>query len=182
MAIPKKKENKKKKTTTSKKRTKAETGATGKIEERKDNVENDVHLTKHFELYALWKAMPPIIKGVTPKDLEEKYFIDDPMLIELLQLRTQRQFADHFDLCEDTLTRWNNRLKERDLFADIREWSNKLLKNVMMSTYRVAMSKDPKANGDRKLFLQFSGWGEEMTVTQKGESLADIIKRDLKIA
>ena len=152
-----------------------------KLETQKDIPENDANYMREFELYAIWKSLPPILKGETPADLEKKYFIDDEVIIELLQIRTQRQFADHFKLHENTTTRWNSRLKERDLFADIREWTNKLLKNVMLSTYRVAMSKDPKANADRKLFMQFGGWGEEMTVHTKGESLADIIKRDLDI-
>lgn len=136
---------------------------------------------REFDLYALWKSLPPMLRGVTPKDLEEKYFIDDEALIQLLQLRTQRAFADHFGFDEKTLYGWNKKLADRDTFADIRAWSNKLMKNVIMSTYRAAMLKDPKANSDRKLFLQFGGWGEEINVNNKGETLTELFKRGLGI-
>lgn len=136
-----------------------------------------------FETYALWKNLPPMLKGVTPKDLEDKYFIDDEDLITLLQIRTQRAFADHFKVNERTLWEWNGKLRsgDRDQFADIRNWTKQLMKNVMMSTYRAAMLKDPKANSDRKLFLQFNGWGEEINVNNKGETLTELFKRGLGI-
>lgn len=176
MAAPKKKTTK---TTASKKRIKAE-NTTG-VDLPKDVPENDVYFQKEFEIYVLWKSLPPMLKGETPKDLEEVYFIDNEDLIELLQIRTQGQFADHFKLHKDTLTRWNKKLVDRDVFADIRAWSNSLMKNVIFSTYRSAMSKDPKANSDRKLFLQTGGWGEEMTVNAKGETLTELFKRGLGI-
>ena len=152
-----------------------------KLEQPKDIPENDAYLTKEFEIYAVWKQLPPMLKGTSPRDLEEKYFMDDEELIQLLQIRTQRAFADHYGLNEATVSRWNSKLADRDNFADIRAWSNKLMKNVVMSTYRAAMLKDPKANSDRKLFLQFGGWGEEINVNNKGETLTELFKRGLGI-
>jgi len=178
---PRKNKKASKKAASKKQPDKARTAPTGTLAENDDMPENDVHYEKQFVIYALWKSLPPMLRGETAAELEKKYFIDDEEIIQLLQIRTQRQFADHYDLNEKTLWRWNMKLKDRDLFADIRAWSNGLVKNVIMSTYRASMLKDPKASSDRKLFLQFAGWGEEMTVHNKGESLADIIKRDLGI-
>lgn len=183
MEAPKNKPPRKKKAAKKKQPEEARTAPTGSNlpAHREDNPENDVILQKEFEVYALWKSLPPILKGVTPRDLEDKFFLDDEELIQLLQLRTQRDFAKYFDLDEKTLWRWNGKLKDRDLFADIRAWSMKLQKNVVMSTYRAAMLKDPKANADRKLFSQINGWGEEMTVHNKGETLVELFKRGLGI-
>ena len=53
--------------------------------------------------------------------------------------------------------------------------------DVDKSTYRSAMSKDPKAHQDRKLMLQLDGWSEEQNINVKGEGLFDILKKGLDI-
>jgi hypothetical protein len=65
--------------------------------------------------------------------------------------------------------------------ADIKLWVDTVLKNVMASTYRSAMSKDPKAFQDRKLMMQFGGWMEKIGVKHQAEGLAELIKQDLGI-
>lgn len=148
-----------------------------------DDPAKDVQLVREFEIYALWKSLPPMLKGINARELEEKYFIDDEALHELLAIRTQAAFAEKFNLAPKTLSRWNEKLKspDRDHFADLRQWTRMLMKSVMMSTYRAAMLKDPKANSDRKLFLQFNGWGEEINVNNKGETLTELLKKGLGI-
>lgn len=134
---------------------------------------------REFELYCIWKALPVMLKSESVKNLQEKYLIDDEDILELCQIRTQTAFANHFGLHIDTLTGWNKKIKDREPFGDIRKWVNTVMKNVMMSTYRSAMSKDPKAHADRKLMLNFTGWNEEQTLNIKGEGLFDILKREM---
>ena len=175
--------NKKQKPVKKEKQSKARKEKKGStsIDSPKDNVANDVHLTREYEIYAVWKQLPPMLKGTTPRDLEEKYFMDDEDLIQLLQIRTQTAFAEKFNLNPATLYRWNLRLKDRDIFKDIRAWSTPLTKNVVMSTYRASVMKDPKANADRKLFLNLTGHNDEITVHNKGETLTELFKRGLGI-
>jgi hypothetical protein len=53
----------------------------------------DVQKVREFELYCIWRALPPFWKGLTEAELVKKYYIDDPQLVELLQLVTQEDFS-----------------------------------------------------------------------------------------
>lgn len=139
----------------------------------------DVLYSKEFELYCIWKQLPPMLKAETAETLEKKYFIDDELIVKLCGIRYQKDFADFFGISEDTMTRWNLKMKSRDPLIDIKEWVKTLTKNVVMSTYRSSMSKDPKAHQDRKLMLQLGGWAEDSNLNVRGEGLFDILKREI---
>lgn len=138
-----------------------------------------VQLEKEFDLYCLWKSLPPMLRFTDTDKLQTQFFIDDEGILELCSLKTQKDFANYFGIHQDTLTDWNKRVKNLDPLTGIKEWVKTVTKNVVMSTYRSAMSKDAKAHQDRKLMLQLSGWSEESNLNLKGEGLFDILKREL---
>ena len=106
-------------------------------------------LQREFDMYCIWKSLPPMIispnKGTVDEVLEQLR-IDDPILIELAKLRTQGDFAKHFNVSPDTLTDWNKLINKRDTLADIRVWAKRLSKNVILSMYNNAMKSDVKLN------------------------------------
>lgn len=169
---------------------KEEKTTSGESEQKPTNSENAAsseknitvpYKAKEFEIYCLWRALPPFWKGLTEHELSKKFYIDDPDLVELLQISTQEEFSQKYDVNRDTLSAWNKKIKERNVLGDIQLWVAGVLKNVMASTYRSAMSKDPKAHNDRKLMMQFGGWIEKIGMSHNVEGLAEIIKRDLGI-
>ncbi len=104
-----------------------------------------VRKTQDFDSYAMWKAMPSILRG-QPKQVLEKFGIDDELAISLLEIKTQTEFAKRFDIKDlATLTDWNKKLEKEGLVPGINAWARKLTPNVLLSLYK-AITKDGKAS------------------------------------
>jgi len=156
-----------------------------KVRNNTNTSKNDtLVLQREFDMYCIWKSLPPMIispnKGTVDEVLEQLR-IDDPILIELAKLRTQGDFARHFNVSPDTLTDWNKLINKRDTLADIRVWAKRLSKNVILSMYNNAMKSDSKAYKDRENFLKvIEGWSDKLDVKHEaGETLADILRAGL---
>lgn len=150
----------------------------------KDNIVT--HLKdREFELYCLWKSLPPMILSPvagTVNEVIEKLRIDDPIILELINIKTQKEFAAHFNLDATTLTGWNMDISKRDTLSDIRVWAKKLTKNVMFSMYNNAMTKGGTSFKDRENFLKvIEQWSDKLDVKHEvGDTLADILRNTLK--
>jgi hypothetical protein len=100
--------------------------------------------TQEFESYAVWKAMPTFLRG-QPRQVLEKFGIDEEIALTLLEIRTQAEFAKRFDIKDvATLTDWNRKLEKDGLISQIHSWARKLTPNVIGALYRNA-SKNGKA-------------------------------------
>lgn len=152
--------------------------------EKTDSILNDqdeVYKVDEYKKFALWLSLPSIMKG-TDKDalkMQRVAGFDDEEIMELLSLETKGDFAKKYNVDKGTLSKWVHRLKGSPMFDDIKVWVNGLIKNVVLSTYRSAMSNDPKAHNDRKLILQIGGWVEKLSVDHSAEGLAGVIKKEL---
>lgn len=145
------------------------------------NEENSVYKVEQYKKFALWLSLPSLIKG-KDKDtikLQSDAGFDDEEILELLQLKTRTEVAQYLNIHIDTLTDWAKKLQGSPMFDEIKLWVSGLLKNVVLATYRSAMSKDPKAHLDRKLMLQIGGWVEKLSVDHTAEGLAGIIRTEL---
>lgn len=132
-----------------------------------------------FVLYRTWLSLPGFLKGKDVLSLE-KAGIDDPDMVDLLSLKTQKQFAERFGVDPQTLVVWNKYIYANyDIFEEVRAWSTKLIKNVVGATYNSALQRDPKANADRKLFLQLQGWVEKSEQTVNQVNLTELLKQKL---
>lgn len=143
------------------------------------------HKPQEFELYCLWKTLPPMMIAPvagTVNDVIEKLRIDDPVILELVKIRTQVDFAKRFGLNKATLSEWNSQITKRDTLADIRVWAKKLTKNVLFSMYSNAMSKGGTSFKDRENFLKVvEQWSDKLDVKHEvGDTLADILRNSLK--
>jgi len=69
-----------------------------------------VYRKQDFNSYVLWKSLPSFLKG-QPKVMLEKFGITDELAVELLQIKTQGEFATKFGIKDPgTLTDWNKRM------------------------------------------------------------------------
>ena len=103
-----------------------------------------VYKTQDFESYAAWKALPSFLRG-QPRQVLEKFGIDEEIAISLLEIKTQAEFARRFNIKDPaTLTDWNKRLEKEGTIFRIHEWARKLTPNVIFALYRTA-SKQGKA-------------------------------------
>lgn len=109
-----------------------------------DSKKQSVYKTQEFESYAMWKALPSFLRG-QPRQVLEKFGVDEDIALSLLEIKTQRQFAERFDIKDPaTLTDWNKRLEKEGTLSRIHEWARKLTPNVIFALYRTA-SKNGKA-------------------------------------
>lgn len=109
-----------------------------------DPKKQGVYKTQEFESYAMWKALPSFLRG-QPRQVLEKFGVDEDIALSLLEIKTQRQFAERFDIKDPaTLTDWNKRLEKEGTLSRIHEWARKLTPNVIFALYRTA-SKNGKA-------------------------------------
>ena len=104
-----------------------------------------VYKTQDFESYTMWKAMPSILRG-QPRQVLEKFGIDDEVAVSLLEIKTQTEFAKRFEIKDlATLTDWNKKIEKDGLIPGINAWARKLTPNVLLSLYK-AITKDGKAS------------------------------------
>ena len=116
------------------------------INEMPKNAKNQgVYKTQDFESYTMWKAMPSVLRG-QPRQVLEKFGIDDEIAISLLEIKTQTEFAKRFDIKDlATLTDWNRKIEKDGLIPGINAWARKLTPNVLLALYK-SISKDGKAS------------------------------------
>lgn len=104
----------------------------------KNHKKQGVYKTQDFESYATWKAMPSFLRG-QPRQVLEKFGVDEEISMSLLEIKTQTEFAKRFDIKElGTLTAWNKRLEKEGLIPRMHEWARKLTPNVIFALYRTA--------------------------------------------
>ncbi len=103
-----------------------------------------VRKKQDFESYAMWKSMPSVLRG-QPRQVLEKFGVDEDIALSLLEIRTQTEFAKRFGIKDlTTLTDWNKRLAREGLIPRMHEWARKLTPNVILALYKTA-TKDGKA-------------------------------------
>jgi hypothetical protein len=138
---------------------------------------------KEFKMYVLWKSLPPLLRNELHKNpaiWKQTGFGDNPVIEELLKLKTQQEFADAFGVSKDTLSIWNNTIERRDLLGDFRLWAKHLTHNLLMSMYNKGIKYgDPYRV---ELWLKsIHGWKETTEVeVNVGTTLADVMKNTLK--
>ena len=97
---------------------------------------SQVRKVQDFETYAMWKSLPSFLRG-QPRQVLEKFGIDDDIILDLLEVKNQKQFAERFGIGDPaTLTDWNKRLQREGGIARIHEWARKLTPNVIFALYR----------------------------------------------
>jgi hypothetical protein len=103
-----------------------------------------VYKTQDFDSYVVWKSLPTVLRG-QPRQVLEKYNIDDEIVTGLLEIKTQTEFAKKFDIKDlATLTDWNKKIEKDGLVPSINAWARKLTPNVVMALYK-AVIKDGRA-------------------------------------
>lgn len=109
-------------------------------------------LQKKFEMYKVWKSAAPIFKVQSDESLMNAGF--DDWQIELMRIKTQKEFAENFEVDQDTLTLWNEKLPSN---SEPPDWAKDMNSNVIASLYRGILKK---GDADKvKIWLQYViGW------------------------
>jgi len=102
------------------------------------SVSDRVNKKVQFEMYVIWKSLPPILRGKPEYVLRQQGF-DDQIILELLGIKTQKQFAEKHDLEESTLSGWNKIIHEEGLLDGLYSWARGLTQNVTLALYKNVM-------------------------------------------
>ena len=155
----------------------------------------DPYLKNEFNTYVMWKVMPRYFKYPPPKkvgrtfetqttsEFLETHGIDDDMIMELAEIKTQKDFAQKYGVAETTLVIWNRTIEKRNILDDVKKWAQRISKNVVLAMYNNSLSgKNLNADRDRLNFLKFAGYVEKSGVQHSAdETLTDMIKRSLLV-
>lgn len=137
------------------------------------NSDIEPYLKDIYEKYCLWKSLPSVFKfpprdkktGIAPSQKEfcEMIGVDSNEILELVEMKYQKDFAQKYGISEDTLSLWNKTIGVRDSLDDVRKWARGLTKNVVASLYNTAVRKG--SSFEVKLFMQLvEGWEEKQKV------------------
>lgn len=147
-----------------------------------------VILKHEFHLFRVWRQLPVMLKrppadtktGFAPSPVEfaEAMGIDDEMVLELVQLPTQKSFAEKYGVSVDTLVDWGKKLELMNEDDEMRRWARKLTKNLLFSLYNHAMRKGNPLNF--KLFLEYvQKWAPNLKIDTNYHGVARIVvKKD----
>lgn len=144
-----------------------------------------------YEKYCLWKRLPLAFKAPpkdkttgmrpTPAEFCEVMGIQDSLILELVELKTQKAFAEKYGVSEDTLSLWNKTLGVRSALQDIRKWATHMTQGILLSMGNKALRKGDWP--EVKLWLQtIEGWEEKQRVEHeyKGTQVIEISEADDK--
>lgn len=142
-----------------------------------------------YELYVLWYSLPAFFKrppknkqGVrpSPREFVEDMGVDDPVILDLVELPFQQDFAKAYDVARETLSDWNKLIEKRDVISDVKVWGKKIMKNVLAAMYSNALStRNLNADRDRLNFAKIMGWEEKSEVTHRVIGLVDELKNQI---
>ena len=107
---------------------------------------------KHeLQMYIAWKSLPTFLRG-RPTPVLEKMGINDPVVVSLLKLKTQTDFARQYNIKDlGTLTDWNKIIQEEGLLEEINGWARTLTPNVVLALYK-NVTKNGRAHEVRAWF------------------------------
>lgn len=126
-----------------------------------------INKKKEFELFILWRSLPPFYLGMADKMLDQLGFTD-PIVRELLQIRTQAEFAEKFDVHPSHLVAWNKKIALENLLNDKwLEWAKQVTPAVIGAHLEWIMKKGDARN--IKLWYQrVDGWQEKKQIEHSG--------------
>jgi hypothetical protein len=114
------------------------------MKKQNDQWNNDPYRKQDFDTYVAWKSLPSFLRG-QPEAVLRKMGVEDDITIELLSIKTQKDFAERFHVKDQgTLTDWNKRIEAQGLLEHTYSWARKLTPNVVLALYKTA-TKEGKA-------------------------------------
>ncbi len=106
---------------------------------------------REFETYLKWRALPPSYRDMPRQSLEKMGF--DESMQDRLEIKSQKAFAQRYNVDESTLTEWNSKIDREGLLDDTRAWMRSMTPLVFGSLLKKII-KNPHAS-DVRLWLEY---------------------------
>lgn len=132
---------------------------------------------REYELYLIWKSMPRDID----RALFEKLGVSDEIILELSEIRNQKELAKYLGVAQRTITDWNNKpIPEEYKELDWRYWARKATPSVVS-----ALLRNTRKYGDAARVNTWMKYVEQIednaTVNLEWNGLADLVKNANKV-
>ena len=109
---------------------------------------------REFEYYTSWRSLPPLATNQSDETLVAMGI--EPWMIEIMKIKTQKEFAEKYGISENTLSTWNKQLDKAD-FDSRFGWAKHLSRNAIMALYRSLLKKG-SADQIKIWFQLVEGW------------------------
>ena len=147
-----------------KKTAKPKRSKTVKIKDKKKEIveESGVYKKAEFETYIIWKSLPALLRGCDKGKLM-KLGVEDEMSLEMLEIKTQTEFAEKYGLKRTTCSEWKKKLAGKKIvFGSIEKWAKMITPNVIMALAKTAIrtGKAPEVMAWMRIVEGFEGKSE----------------------
>lgn len=106
---------------------------------------------KEFRLYIIWKSLARDISA----ELFEGLGVTDQTILELAEIKTQKQFAATYKLEQSTLTEWNKHIHAGNIPDEYKELDWRYWARQATPSVASAMLRELRKHGDAP---RFSAW------------------------
>lgn len=129
---------------------------------------------QEYRLFLIWRSLPVTLRGISGEDAEDRG-VKDPELLELIQCKTQGDFAKRFGISIDTLTDWKKKeVPDEYKVIDWRYWAKEFTSEVVH--HLLESIREKKKADSIKLWLQtVDGFVEETAVNNKATDALDAV-------
>lgn len=129
---------------------------------------------QEYRLFLIWRSLPVTLRGISGQDAEDRG-VKDPELLELIQCKTQGDFAKRFGISIDTLTDWKKKeVPDEYKVIDWRYWAKEFTSEVVH--HLLESIREKKKADSIKLWLQtVDGFVEETAVNNKATDALDAV-------
>lgn len=129
---------------------------------------------QEYRLFLIWRSLPVTLRGISSEQAEERG-VKDPEIMELIQLKTQGDFADRFQISMNTLTEWKRQpVPDEYLMIDWRYWAREFTPEVVHHLLEGIREKK-KADAIKLWFQTVDGFIEETAVTNKADAALEAV-------
>jgi hypothetical protein len=137
-------------------------------------VEFNPYKGQEYRLFLIWRSLPVTLRGISGDDAEDRG-VKDPELLELIQCKTQGDFAKRFGISIDTLTDWKKKdVPEEFQMIDWRHWAREFTPEVVH--HLLESIREKKKADSIKLWLQtVDGFVEETNVNNRANDALDAV-------
>lgn len=127
-----------------------------------------------YRLFLTWRTLPVTLRGISVEDAEDRG-VKDPELLELIQLKTQSDFANRFQISMNTLTEWKKQPVPAEFEKlDWRYWAREFTPEVVHHLLEGIREKK-KADAIKLWFQTVDGFVEETAVNNKATDALDAV-------
>ncbi len=137
---------------------------------KREKLKQDPYKGKEFEAYLLWKSLPVMWRGLAEEELI-KLGIGDDDVVELLEIKTQKEFGKKFKVSVKAMWEWNERIRSEDALVDeTKKWARQMMGNIIGAVYK---KQQIEGDAPRSKFLAEFAESFKTTIDMRSDDIKE---------